>query len=85
LKFGVIWSDGIVAPTPACLRALKLTVDALIQQGHEVVKLYVCFIPSLLDLVTTTHLSNPPCFQKGIELFLRIVSSVGGKLLSLLS
>lgn len=37
LRFGVVWSDGITTPTPACKRALQLAVDALKNQGHEVV------------------------------------------------
>ncbi|TFK65510.1 amidase signature enzyme [Pluteus cervinus] len=37
LKWGVIWSDGIIPPTPACRRALANVVAALKQQGHEVV------------------------------------------------
>ncbi|EKM56949.1 uncharacterized protein PHACADRAFT_254364, partial [Phanerochaete carnosa HHB-10118-sp] len=36
-KWGVIWNDGLITPTPACKRALQLAVDALRQQGHEVV------------------------------------------------
>ncbi|KAJ3539326.1 hypothetical protein NM688_g6377 [Phlebia brevispora] len=37
LKFGVIWDDGIVVPSPACRRALKTVVDTLKSDGHEVV------------------------------------------------
>lgn len=37
IKFGVMWSDGIVDPSPACHRALQMTVDAVKKQGHEVV------------------------------------------------
>lgn len=37
LKFGVMWSDGIVDPSPACRRALQMTVDAVKKQGHEFV------------------------------------------------
>lgn len=37
IKFGVMYNDGVVNPSPACARALKLTVDALKQQGHEIV------------------------------------------------
>ncbi|KAF9652291.1 amidase signature enzyme [Thelephora ganbajun] len=37
LRFGVVWSDGITTPTPACRRALQLVVDALKDQGHYVV------------------------------------------------
>lgn len=38
LKVGVIYDDGVVTPTPACARALELTVDALKKQGHDVVE-----------------------------------------------
>ena len=38
LRFGVVRSDGITIPTPACRRALQLAVDALRSQGHEVVE-----------------------------------------------
>ena len=37
LKFGVIWNDGMVTPTPPVRRALKATVDKLRQAGHEVI------------------------------------------------
>lgn len=37
LRFGVLRSDGITIPTPACKRALQLAIDALKNQGHEVV------------------------------------------------
>ncbi|KAG9311569.1 amidase signature domain-containing protein [Chiua virens] len=37
LRWGVIWEDGIVPPTPACRRALKWASEALKQQGHEIV------------------------------------------------
>ena len=35
-RFGVVWSDGITTPTPACKRALQLAVDALKDQGYDV-------------------------------------------------
>lgn len=38
IKFGVMYTDGIVDPSPACARALKMTVDALEAQGHETVE-----------------------------------------------
>uniref|UniRef100_A0A060SX79 amidase n=1 Tax=Blastobotrys adeninivorans TaxID=409370 RepID=A0A060SX79_BLAAD len=41
LKIGVIYNDGVVTPSPACARALDMTVDALKKQGHEVVE----FVP----------------------------------------
>ncbi|KAF9525240.1 amidase signature enzyme [Crepidotus variabilis] len=37
LKWGVIWDDGAVAPSPACTRALRNTVDILQANGHHVV------------------------------------------------
>lgn len=39
LRVGVMWSDGIVDPSPACNRALKLSVDALRKSGHDIVEL----------------------------------------------
>ncbi|GJE86634.1 amidase signature enzyme [Phanerochaete sordida] len=36
-KWAVIWNDGLYTPTPACRRALQLAVDALRDQGHEVI------------------------------------------------
>ncbi|KAI0694198.1 amidase signature enzyme [Cytidiella melzeri] len=36
-KWGIIWSDGLIAPTPACKRALEVARDALLQQGYDVV------------------------------------------------
>ncbi|KAI0072071.1 amidase signature enzyme [Panus rudis PR-1116 ss-1] len=40
-RWGVIWDDGIIPPTPACERALKSAVEALRKQGHEV----ITFVP----------------------------------------
>ncbi|KAG1729522.1 amidase signature domain-containing protein [Suillus paluster] len=37
LKFGVVWEDGIISPSPACRRALQWVCDALVKQGHEVI------------------------------------------------
>jgi Asp-tRNA(Asn)/Glu-tRNA(Gln) amidotransferase A subunit family amidase len=37
LKIGVIYDDGVVTPSPACARALGLTVASLQKQGHEIV------------------------------------------------
>lgn len=36
LKIGVMRTDGVVDPSPACARALQETVSALEQDGHEV-------------------------------------------------
>ncbi|KAI6038345.1 amidase signature domain-containing protein [Pisolithus marmoratus] len=46
LRFGVIWDDGIAPPTPACRRALQVTVDALQKQGHDVIDVTP---PSILE------------------------------------
>jgi len=37
-RWGVLWNDGLIPPTPACKRALQHAVDALKKQGHEVVE-----------------------------------------------
>ncbi|KAH7912629.1 amidase signature domain-containing protein [Hygrophoropsis aurantiaca] len=37
LRWGIIWEDGIIPPSPACRRALEWVSDALLKQGHEVV------------------------------------------------
>ncbi|KAF5324089.1 hypothetical protein D9619_011410 [Psilocybe cf. subviscida] len=37
LKWGILWDDGIIAPSPACRRALALASAALKKEGHEVV------------------------------------------------
>ncbi|KAH7882496.1 amidase signature domain-containing protein [Phlebopus sp. FC_14] len=37
LRWGVIWEDGIIPPTPACRRALQWVSDSLRKHGHEVV------------------------------------------------
>ncbi|CCM00797.1 uncharacterized protein FIBRA_02839 [Fibroporia radiculosa] len=37
LRWGVLWDDGVVAPSPACRRALQEVVDVLKADGHEVI------------------------------------------------
>ncbi|KAG2097013.1 amidase signature domain-containing protein [Suillus discolor] len=49
LKFGVVWEDGIVSPSPACRRALEWACDALEKQGHEVVDFVPPSIPEGLN------------------------------------
>ncbi|EIN05060.1 acetamidase [Punctularia strigosozonata HHB-11173 SS5] len=39
IRWGVLWTDGVVDPTPACLRALQLTVDALSARGDSIINL----------------------------------------------
>ncbi|OBZ77619.1 Acetamidase [Grifola frondosa] len=36
IRWGVMWDDGVVAPSPACKRALQEVVSALEAHGHEV-------------------------------------------------
>ncbi|KAG6811185.1 hypothetical protein H0H92_008625 [Tricholoma furcatifolium] len=39
-KWGVLWDDGMIAPSPACRRALEIVVDSLRKKhGYEVVDL----------------------------------------------
>ncbi|OJA10625.1 hypothetical protein AZE42_05697 [Rhizopogon vesiculosus] len=38
-RWGVLWDDGVVAPSPACARALKMVTTLLEKNGHEVVSL----------------------------------------------
>jgi Asp-tRNA(Asn)/Glu-tRNA(Gln) amidotransferase A subunit family amidase len=45
LRVGVLRTDGVVDPAPACARALQTTVDALKQQGHDVFDLTVPTAP----------------------------------------
>ncbi|RPD65215.1 amidase signature enzyme [Lentinus tigrinus ALCF2SS1-7] len=37
IRWGVLWDDGVVAPSPACKRALEMVVSELTSRGHEVV------------------------------------------------
>lgn len=37
VKWGVMWHDGIVTPSPACARALRTVVNTLQSHGYEVV------------------------------------------------
>ncbi|KAI0691847.1 amidase signature enzyme [Cytidiella melzeri] len=40
LRWGVMWDDGIIKPSPACHRALEDTVFALKAAGHEIVTIH---------------------------------------------
>ncbi|KAF4552555.1 Amidase-like protein 13 [Elsinoe fawcettii] len=39
LRIGVMRTDGVIDPSPACARALQISVEALQSAGHEVVEL----------------------------------------------
>ncbi|KAI0337627.1 amidase signature enzyme [Trametopsis cervina] len=49
VRWGVMWDDGIIKPSPACRRALEDTVAALKAAGHEIVTLDP---PKPLDAIT---------------------------------
>lgn len=39
LRVGILRTDGVVDPSPACARALKITEQALAREGHEIVEI----------------------------------------------
>ena len=39
LRVGVMRTDGVVDPSPACVRAMKMVEDALRAEGHEIVEI----------------------------------------------
>ncbi|KAK9371949.1 amidase signature domain-containing protein [Lipomyces chichibuensis] len=83
LKVGVMYSDGVVDPSPACARALQLTVDALSKQKHEI---FTFTPPSPVDAlristqlivadagrVATAQIAWFEPFDKAVTKFLRI-------------
>ncbi|GAW04033.1 hypothetical protein LENED_005795 [Lentinula edodes] len=50
LKWGVVWTDGVIPPSPACKRALISVADSLREQGHEVVDFVPPNIPEFLEV-----------------------------------
>ncbi|EGO03337.1 hypothetical protein SERLA73DRAFT_83265 [Serpula lacrymans var. lacrymans S7.3] len=50
LRWGIVWDDGIISPSPACRRALEWVSDALVKQGHEVVDFVAPDIPYGLNV-----------------------------------
>ncbi|KAH7924937.1 amidase signature enzyme [Leucogyrophana mollusca] len=59
LRWGIIWEDGIIPPSPACRRALEWVSDALLKQGHEVVNFTP---PSITDGL---NIGFQLCFSDG--------------------
>ncbi|KAK2937211.1 hypothetical protein FoTM2_000429 [Fusarium oxysporum f. sp. vasinfectum] len=51
LRVGILRTDGVVDPSPACRRALEMTESALRNAGHE--------IPQSFYAATASRLSNP--------------------------
>ncbi|KAK9363947.1 amidase signature domain-containing protein [Lipomyces starkeyi] len=83
LKIGVMYSDGVVDPSPACARALKQTVEALAKQGHEIVtftppspvdalRISTQLILADAGRVATSQIAWCEPFDKGVTKFLRI-------------
>ncbi|KAK9324246.1 amidase signature domain-containing protein [Lipomyces orientalis] len=83
LKIGVMYSDGVVDPSPACARALQLTVDALAKQGHEIVtftppspvdalRIATQLIVADAGRVATSQIAWCEPYDKGVTKFLRI-------------
>lgn len=50
LKWGIVWEDGVIPPSPACRRALSTVADSLREQGHEVVDLTPPNISEFLEI-----------------------------------
>lgn len=53
LKLAVLWSDGMVVPTPPVTRALKETVEKLKGAGHEIVEWDPVLHPQALKLLVS--------------------------------
>ncbi|KAJ7881391.1 amidase signature domain-containing protein [Mycena leptocephala] len=50
LRFGYYTSDGIMKASPACIRAMEQTIDALKLAGHECIELDQHLTPEILKL-----------------------------------
>ncbi|KIJ63821.1 hypothetical protein HYDPIDRAFT_168263 [Hydnomerulius pinastri MD-312] len=59
LRWGIVWEDGIIPPSPACRRALEWVSDALTKQGHDVVNFTP---PSIADGL---NIGFQLCFSDG--------------------
>ncbi|KAK4672554.1 hypothetical protein QC763_104030 [Podospora pseudopauciseta] len=66
LKVGVMWTDGVVDPSPACRRALETVVNALKAQGHEIVEL------------EGEH--APPDLYEGLKIASLVLNADGGQM-----
>ncbi|KAK0748027.1 amidase signature domain-containing protein [Apiosordaria backusii] len=66
LKVGVLWSDGVVDPSPACRRALEMVVDALKAKGHEIVDL--------------EGQNAPPDMYEGLKIASLVLNADGGQM-----
>ncbi|KAJ7693428.1 amidase [Mycena rosella] len=50
LRFGYYTSDGIIKGSPACIRAVQITISALEKAGHECVELDQHLTPEIMDI-----------------------------------
>ncbi|KAI6132574.1 amidase signature enzyme [Pisolithus croceorrhizus] len=81
IRWGVLWDDGVVAPSPACLRALKMVTDVLARHGHEIVTLWEQF-PDFFHLVSNRTARNSPRPYEGLQIASQLLFADGGKLFS---
>lgn len=58
LRVGIMRTDGVVDPAPACLRALEMTEEALRRAGHEIVEIDDDVPSSYEALYLGAHLLN---------------------------
>ncbi|KAF8872514.1 amidase signature domain-containing protein [Infundibulicybe gibba] len=85
LKWGVIWDDGTIPPTPACKRALSCVVDALRAQGHEVVTFNPPNIPETLNVGYELVFSDGGAQIRDSLLPFETLGSLTGAVMDLLS
>ncbi|KAF1356627.1 fatty-acid amide hydrolase [Delphinella strobiligena] len=58
LRFGVMWNDGIVMPTPPVRRALEETVEKLRKCGHEIIDWAPTLHKEAVDLLSRFFLAD---------------------------
>ncbi|KAG7122929.1 putative amidase PB8B6.03 like protein [Verticillium longisporum] len=54
LRVGIMRTDGVVDPSPACLRAVEMVEDALRREGHEIVEVD---LPHLREILRVASLA----------------------------
>ncbi|ODV89635.1 hypothetical protein CANCADRAFT_32828 [Tortispora caseinolytica NRRL Y-17796] len=58
LKFGIMWEDGIVAPTPPVKRGLKTVAEKLKAAGHEVVDFEATMAAELWETASKSYFAD---------------------------
>ncbi|KAJ7130606.1 amidase signature domain-containing protein [Mycena epipterygia] len=67
LRFGYYTSDGVIKASPACIRAVKKTINALEMSGHDCVELDQYLTPQILNTyVALTAADGYKTLLKGI-------------------